>query len=417
MTNKSILKLWQDNRERNSGILLAATGSDVVDVDLPIGTEEDRKVLKEIFGTDLYISGSQFREQLEAISSDEVIVRYNSPGGVATEGAAMRQAVIDAREQGRTVIGLGAGSIASAVTLPFLASTERVMGDTSLLLLHEARMMYMLFADGATAEMIEKDREMLQSRISSLGAINEAQTKIILAITDRDEEAVKTLLGEDRKMGAAEALDWKLIDRIDQPPKTEQPEPENRNRTPILLHKKETDMNEAELAKAKEDLKALVKAHADNEQKLKDDRQAFDLARAETMLDGHVARGALSPADKVTHLDGIKKSPLGVESGAALLNNSLSIIPDKQVHDPNPEPASHGGKVPKEPGKPEEKVDIDAMLSARIDKGATYIAAYKAVRKEFPEDMAAYEKADPLNGDFDQLCAWRPYGVGAVKAA
>ena len=254
MTNKSILKLWQESRERNSGILLAATGSDVVDVDLPVGTEQDRKVLKEIFGTDLYISGSQFREQLEAISSDEVIVRYNSPGGVATEGAAMRQAVIDAREQGRTVIGLGAGSIASAVTLPFMASTERVMGDSSLLLLHEARMMYMLFQYGATADVIEKDREMLQSRISSLKTINEAQTNIILDITDRDEDAVKNLLGEDREMGATEALDWKLIDRIDQPPKTEEPEPENRNRTPILLHKpKETDMNEAELAKEKED--------------------------------------------------------------------------------------------------------------------------------------------------------------------
>ena len=52
------------------------------------------------------------------------------------------------------------------------------------------------------------------------------------------------------------------------------------------------------------------------------------LAQAESMLDGHVARGALSPADKVTHLDGIKQSPLGIVSGAALLRQqSLDHCP------------------------------------------------------------------------------------------
>ena len=49
--------------------------------------------------------------------------------------------------------------------LPFLASSERVMGDTSLLLLHEARTPYLLFTPAATAAMIEKDRENLQSKI------------------------------------------------------------------------------------------------------------------------------------------------------------------------------------------------------------------------------------------------------------
>ena len=85
--------------------------------------------------------------------------------------------------------------------------------------------------------------------MASLNTFNEAQTNVILEITDRDEDAVKALLGEDRQMAAVEALDWKFIDRIDRPPKAEEPEPENRNRTPILLHKKENDMNEAELAK------------------------------------------------------------------------------------------------------------------------------------------------------------------------
>ena len=78
-------------------------------------------------------TGDALAAFLEDHAGQPVRVIINSPGGLATEGAAMAAEI----ERHGQVTALGQGIVASAATLPFLAARQATMHSACLLMIHD----------------------------------------------------------------------------------------------------------------------------------------------------------------------------------------------------------------------------------------------------------------------------------------
>lgn len=73
----------------------------------------------------------------EAEEENEIVVLVDSPGGMVTEGLALYADLRARAAAGVKIRTEARGLVASAATLPFLAGDERVMGDGSMIMVHE----------------------------------------------------------------------------------------------------------------------------------------------------------------------------------------------------------------------------------------------------------------------------------------
>lgn len=140
-------------------------------------------------------------KQLEALGDvDQINVYINSYGGEVAEGLAIYNALKRHKAKVVTVCDGFACSIASVV---FMAGDERVMNESSLLMIHNA----WTYASGNAEE--------LRKQADDLDTITQASVNAYLSNSSLTEEKIKELMDAETWILPEEALEYGFATRIE----------------------------------------------------------------------------------------------------------------------------------------------------------------------------------------------------------
>lgn len=146
------------------------------------------------------VSAYNLSKQIEDLDVDTINVGINSYGGEVAEGLAIYNALKRHKAKVRTRCDGFACSVASVI---FAAGDERVMSESSLLMIHNA----WTSACG--------DANELRKQADDLEKINEASVKAYMSITSVDEEELRALMDEETWISPEDAVDMGLATSIE----------------------------------------------------------------------------------------------------------------------------------------------------------------------------------------------------------
>lgn len=147
------------------------------------------------------MSAVNLSKQLEALGDvDQIDVYINSYGGEVAEGLAIYNALRRHNAKVRTVCDGFACSIASVI---FMAGDERVMNESSLLMIHNA----WTYAAGNAEE--------LRKQADDLEKITQASVEAYKAHSSLSEEEIKALMDAETWILPEEALSYGFATSID----------------------------------------------------------------------------------------------------------------------------------------------------------------------------------------------------------
>ena len=141
-------------------------------------------------------------------NGNDVVIRLNSGGGIATEGSAIHSAI--ARHAGRTTI-IVEGVAASAASVIAMAGDEVVMALGALMMVHDP--------SGFTVGTVQEHQE----QINCLNALADGMATIYAAKTGKPAEACRADMSAETWMTADQAVAKGYADRIEG---AEAPDPE-----------------------------------------------------------------------------------------------------------------------------------------------------------------------------------------------
>lgn len=161
-------------------------------------------VFDDWFGIDV----REVASEIESKKPKKLLIIYDSPGGVATDGLALYTSLMRYQQDDEARGGWGmqlntenGGLVASAATLPFLAGDDRYMPDSSLFMVHPP--WGWLFAMGDEQDMTKAYNE----NMSALKAIRQRTESIYARRTDQSlSEVEEMLLQGDTWMSPTEAV-------------------------------------------------------------------------------------------------------------------------------------------------------------------------------------------------------------------
>lgn len=113
------------------------------------------------------VSAKQFAEDLQAIDTEEIHLRVNSPGGDVFEGLAMLNAI---RRHPARVVAIVDGLAASAASFLVMGADEVVMSRNSELMIHDAHGMAM-----GNAETMRELADLLAKQSDNIAAVYAAK--------------------------------------------------------------------------------------------------------------------------------------------------------------------------------------------------------------------------------------------------
>lgn len=159
------------------------------------------------------VSGLSIVKELRDVSADTINVHINSMGGLTSEGLAIYNTL---KNHSAKIVTMVDGFACSAASLIFMAGDERIMGDASLLMIHNAWMTAQGNAHQlrATAEELDKISEAAANAYASKIKISREELDALLDGAEHDgtwispEEAVE--------MGFATSIDKTSADGINQ---------------------------------------------------------------------------------------------------------------------------------------------------------------------------------------------------------
>lgn len=135
--HRKLLNLAQDNKGKGSGLRAEASGTDWT-------TLYVYDVIDAFWG----VSASDFARELAAITTPNIALRINSPGGDVFEARAMMTAISD---HPANIVAYVDGLAASAATALTLACNSVEMADGAFYMIHQAWTFAMGNADDMTA--------------------------------------------------------------------------------------------------------------------------------------------------------------------------------------------------------------------------------------------------------------------------
>lgn len=146
------------------------------------------------------VSAYNLSQQLAALDVDEINVYINSYGGEVAEGLAIYNALKRHKAKITTVCDGFACSIASVI---FMAGEERVMNESSLLMIHNA----WTYAMGNPDE--------LRKQAEDLETINQASVSAYLSRVSISEDEVKELMDNESWILPNDAVSWGFATAIE----------------------------------------------------------------------------------------------------------------------------------------------------------------------------------------------------------
>ena len=140
------------------------------------------------------MSAYNLSKQLEELGDvKQINVRINSYGGEVAEGLAIFNSLKNNKAKATTICDGFACSIASVI---FMAGDDRVMNDSSLLMIHNA----WTFAEG--------NADQLRKQADDLEKINEASVKAYLSKVSITEDELKDLMDGETWISPEDAVEW-----------------------------------------------------------------------------------------------------------------------------------------------------------------------------------------------------------------
>lgn len=136
-------------------------------------------------------------EELEDV--EEIKIFINSYGGEVKEGLAIYNALKRHKAKIKTYVDGFACSIASVI---FAAGDERIMSNTSLLMIHNAW------------TWVAGDSNELKKQAEDLEKITQASINVYLNITNLSEEEIKEMMDEETWIGSDEAFEMGFATEI-----------------------------------------------------------------------------------------------------------------------------------------------------------------------------------------------------------
>jgi ATP-dependent protease ClpP protease subunit len=228
------------------------------------------------------VSGLSIVKELRDVSADTINVHINSMGGLTAEGLAIYNTL---KNHSAKVVTMVDGFACSAASLIFMAGDERIMGDASLLMIHNAWMTAQGNAHQlrATAEELDKISEAAANAYASKINISREELDALLDGSEHDgtwispEEAVE--------MGFATSIDKTSADGI------------NQSAMSSLMRR----MNSTAAQKADPDLKEIIRQTVEETVKAMSEPSL-------TVRDGNISSLYASSADITISNDYIKTS-------------------------------------------------------------------------------------------------------------
>ncbi|MDX5984689.1 Clp protease ClpP [Sphingomonas echinoides] len=185
---RKLLNLAQDNRGKGSGLRSEATGTDTTTVYL-------YDVIDSFWG----ICASDFTRELAAITTSNVVLRINCPGGDVFEARAMMTAIA---EHPATFTAKVDGLAASAATAITLACDTVEIADGGFYMIHQAWTFAMGNADDMTATA------------TLLGKIDDVLVAGYAGKTGKPNDEIAALMRAETWFTAQEAVDAGFADAV-----------------------------------------------------------------------------------------------------------------------------------------------------------------------------------------------------------
>ena len=160
----------------------------------PIRKQSLTERVWKIEADDGRVDALSFDERLKAIESKRLTVRINSYGGSVSEGLAIYNALKNSGKQIKTVCDGFACSIASVI---FCAGEERVMPNTSLLMIHNA------WTEGG-----DGNANHFRKLAEDLDKITQPSVNAYAAVSNLSEEEIKDLMDQETWITSEQALEW-----------------------------------------------------------------------------------------------------------------------------------------------------------------------------------------------------------------
>ena len=146
------------------------------------------------------VSAYNLSKQIEDLDVDTINVGINSYGGEVAEGLAIYNAL---KRHKAKVVTRCDGFACSVASVIFAAGDERVMSESSLLMIHNAW------------TSVCGDASELRKQADDLEKINEASVKAYMSIASVDEEELRALMDEETWISPEEAVDMGLATSIE----------------------------------------------------------------------------------------------------------------------------------------------------------------------------------------------------------
>ena len=138
------------------------------------------------------ISSITFKEALEEVKTEKLIVRINSNGGSVSEGLAIYNQLADFKGELITKVD---GFAASAASVIFMAGVERIVPNSALLMIHNA-----WAYGGGNAKGFRKMAD-------DLDKITQPSIDVYVEKTGQEESVIKKMMDEETWITSKEAIE------------------------------------------------------------------------------------------------------------------------------------------------------------------------------------------------------------------
>lgn len=164
------------------------------------------------FGQETDVSYQSVVEALDDLSEDisDLYVHINSYGGEVAEGVAIYNAL---KSHGAKVTTVCEGFACSIASVIFMAGDERIMRDSSLLMLHNASMP--AHGDANAHRKAADDLDVI-TELSKTAYLNHATESLT-------REKLTEVMDAETWIGPEQALEWGLATEIDRPADEDEP--------------------------------------------------------------------------------------------------------------------------------------------------------------------------------------------------
>lgn len=132
-------------------------------------------------------------------------LHISSPGGDIYSAFRLVDYIKGIQSQGRHIITIGEGLVASAATLLLISGTERLMTPNARFLMHQLR-----YADG----MSETTHQNVNDNLYNLNRLNQMMIKHYLDHSDMSFQEIDKHLRNEKEFSIDECLSKGLIDKV-----------------------------------------------------------------------------------------------------------------------------------------------------------------------------------------------------------